>query len=254
MNAPARIAGGAVRLRNLTLGYDRHPAVHHLEAEIAGGSLTAVVGPNGSGKSTLLRGIVGELRPMTGAVSVEGAVRGRLAYLPQQAMIDRSFPITVAELAATGLWHRTGAFGGLGRQGRAALATALEKVGMSGTERRPIAMLSGGQMQRVLFARVILQDAPLILLDEPFSAIDERAVEDLMGLVRRWHGEGRTVIAVLHDLDLVRAHFPWTLLMGRELVGHGPTPAVLNPENFARARALCAKFDEDARVCAREAG
>ncbi|MBD3788392.1 MAG: ATP-binding cassette domain-containing protein, partial [Sphingomonadales bacterium] len=132
------------------------------------------------------------------------------------------------------------------------IATALAAVGLTGFERRPIGALSGGQMQRVLFARLLLQEADVILLDEPFTAIDAKTAADLMALVRRWHGEGRTVVAVLHDLDTVRAEFPETLMIARELVAHGPTAQVLTAANLLRARAMSEAFDDNAPVCTPE--
>lgn len=242
----------ALRFENLTLGYDRHPAVHHLAAEIAPGALTAVVGPNGAGKSTLLKAVAGALRPLEGRILHPGG-RPRIAWLPQLAEIDRAFPVSVAETVAMGLWRRIGAFGALRRADRARLAEAVAAVGLSGFEDRPIGSLSGGQMQRTLFARLLLQDAGLLLLDEPFAAIDARTAADLMALVARWHGEGRTVIAVLHDLDAVRSHFPQAMLLARELIAHGPTAQALTPENLLRARRLCEAPDPHAPVCRRSA-
>ena len=233
---------GAITLDDLTLGYGGHPAVHHLGGGFAAGSLTAVVGPNGSGKSTLLKGIMGLLRPLGGSI----ARQGEIGYLPQSAEIDRSFPATVDDLIALGLWRERGAFGGIARPDRARLAAALHAVGLGGFAQRPLDTLSGGQLQRALFARVILQDAPVVLLDEPFAAIDERTVSDLMHLVGHWHEEGRTVIAVLHDLDLVRRHFPQTLLLAREPVAWGNTAVALRPENLMRARAMPEAWDERA--------
>ena len=233
----------AIRLNDLTLGYDGHPAVHHLDGAFAAGSLTAVVGPNGSGKSTLLKGIMGTLSPLGG--SIERGVAD-IAYLPQSAEIDRSFPATVSELIGLGLWKRRGLFGGFVAADRAQLAGALAAVGLEGFAQRPIDTLSGGQLQRTLFARVLLQDAPLIVLDEPFTAIDEKTVGDLLVLVERWHGEGRTVIAVLHDFELVRRHFPQTLLLAREPIGWGETADVLSPDNLRKARAMPEAWDEHA--------
>lgn len=106
-------------------------------------------------------------------------------------------------------------------------------------------------MQRALFARLLLQDARLILLDEPFTSIDSATVRDLKGLIRRWHGERRTVVAVLHDLDQVRTDFPETLLLAREQIAAGPTEHVLSPANLERARRLTEAFDEEAAVCVR---
>jgi zinc/manganese transport system ATP-binding protein len=240
----------ALRIRDLTLGYDRHPAVHHLDLDLVPGSLTAVVGPNGAGKSTLLKGLTGELTPLEGRID-----RGvtRLAYLPQLSEVDRSFPIAVGAFVAMGLWHRVGAFGRFSGKDSARVAEALAAVGLTGFERRPISALSGGQVQRVMFARLLLQDAALILLDEPFTALDTKTAADLLAVVQRWHGEGRTVLAVLHDIDAVRRHFPETLLLAREKVAHGATAQVLTAENLFRARQMSEAFDDSANVCVRPA-
>jgi zinc/manganese transport system ATP-binding protein len=238
-----------LQFRDVTLGYDRHPAVHHLSGDIAAGALLAVVGPNGAGKSTLFRGLVGILKPLAGAISLGGIDARDIAYLPQSAEIDRSFPITVLDFVGTGLWRATGLFGGIGKAERGKIAGALAAVGLTGFENRTIGTLSGGQMQRLLFARVMLQDARLIVLDEPFNAIDERTSGDLLALVKRWHGEGRTVVAALHDIDLVRAHFPETLLLAREQVAWGATAQVLTADNLTAARRMCEAFDDTAAAC-----
>jgi zinc/manganese transport system ATP-binding protein len=241
----------AIRLTDLTLGYDRHPAVHHLSGEIATGSLTAIVGPNGAGKSTLLKGIAGALSPLDGDIAL---ARGRrLAYLPQQAELDRSFPIHVYDLVAMGLWNRAGIFGRIGGGSAAKIEAAIAAVGLAGFERRPIGALSGGQMQRALFARLLLQDADIILLDEPFTAIDARTTADLLALVQRWHGESRTVVAVLHDIETVRRAFPQTLLLARESVAWGATAEVLTPANLLKARRMVEAFDSHAAPCERDA-
>ena len=225
----------ALSLRDLTLGYEGRPAVRHLDAEIARGSLTALVGPNGAGKSTLLKAVAGALRPLGGSVAVGG---GRVGYLPQQSELDATFPIAVGDLVAMGLWDRVGPFRGLSRAERARTEDALSAVGLEGLERRPAGALSGGQRQRALFARLMLQDAELVLLDEPFTAIDARTTADLLEIVARWRGEGRTVVAALHDLETVRARFPRTLMLSRGLVAHGATAEVLTPANLLRARAM----------------
>lgn len=242
----------ALEFRNLTLGYDRHPAVHHLEGTIQPGALMAIVGPNGAGKSTLLKGIVGLLTPLGGRIDRGGLNAREIAYLPQAMEIDRSFPINVYDMVAMGLWGHAGIFGRIGRLERDKIHHAIAAVGLSGFEERPISTLSGGQMQRMLFARLLLQEARLILLDEPFTAIDARTASDLLDLVRRWHRERRTVLAVLHDLELVRTHFPDALLLAREAVAWGRTADVLTPDNLLKARRMCEAFDEHAAACARE--
>ena len=229
----------ALSFNDLSLGYDRQPAVENLETEIAEGSLTAIVGPNGAGKSTLFKGVTGTLAPMRGRVSFGAITRDNVAYLPQQSDIDRSFPLSVLDLVAMGLWREIGPFGRIARGHRARVDTAIAAVGLTGFESRTIGSLSGGELQRALFARLLLQDARLVLLDEPFNAIDTRTMQDLIDVIRRWHGEGRTVLAVLHDHDIVREHFPETLILARQLVAHGPTDQVLTAENQFRARQMC---------------
>ncbi len=236
--------------QNVTLGYDRHPAVHHLNGEVVPGSLLAVIGPNGAGKSTLFRGLVGILKPLAGSIDLGGLDVRDIAYLPQSVDIDRSFPISVFDFVGVGLWRVTGPFGGIGKPVRDKIVQALAAVGLNGFENRPIGTLSGGQMQRVLFARVLLQDARLIVLDEPFNAIDSKTSADLLALVRRWHGEGRTVLAALHDLEMVRANFPETLLLARGPVAWGSTDQVLTPENLLVAMRMCEAFDDSAAACA----
>ncbi|HHY48231.1 MAG TPA: ABC transporter ATP-binding protein [Alphaproteobacteria bacterium] len=235
-----------MRLVDLTLGYDGHPAVHHLEGSFTAGSLTAVVGPNGSGKSTLLRGLMGALPPLGGRIEHAHRPERDIAYLPQSAEIDRSFPAPVADLVALGFWTTRGSLAAITAADRRRLADALEAVGLAGFAGRGLDTLSGGQLQRALFARVMVQDAPVILLDEPFAAVDERTVGDLVGIVKRWHGEGRTVIVVLHDLALVRRIFPETLLLAREPIAWGPTAAVLTADNLRRARHMNEAWDERA--------
>jgi zinc/manganese transport system ATP-binding protein len=239
-----------LQFRDVTLGYDRHPAVHHLNGDVAVGALLAVVGPNGAGKSTLFRGIVGILKPLAGSIGLGDLDSRDIAYLPQTVDIDRSFPISVFDFVGTGLWRATGLFGGMGKSAREKIALALGAVGLNGFENRTIGTLSGGQMQRMLFARVLLQDARLIVLDEPFNAIDTKTSADLLALVRRWHTEQRTVLAALHDMELVRANFPDTLLLARGPVAWGATSDVLTAENLLAARRMCEAFDDTAAACA----
>ena len=241
-----------IKFRDVTLGYDRHPAVHHLNGEVAQGALLAVVGPNGAGKSTLFRGLAGILKPLSGSIDLGGLDIRDIAYLPQSVDIDRTFPISVFDLVSTGLWRTTGFFGGMGKSAREKITQALAAVGLNGFENRSIGTLSGGQMQRMLFARVLLQDARLIVLDEPFNAIDAKTSADLLALVKRWHGEGRTVLAALHDMELVRNHFPETLLLARGPVAWGATADVLTAENLLVALRMCEAFDDSAAACAED--
>ncbi len=238
-----------IRLHDLTVAYDRHPAIHHVSGAFAPGSLTAIVGPNGAGKTTLLKAIVGLLRPAEGRVELQGIARQDIAYLPQQAEIDRSFPISVLDTILTGYWRQVGALGRIDRKMAERARQALASVGLAGFEARPIGTLSAGQFQRALFARVMLQDARVILLDEPFNAIDARTTRDLLDLVRRWHGERRTIVAVLHDMEMVRENFPEAVLVARECLGWGATPDVVSPQNLLRARRMSEAWDDGADTC-----
>ncbi len=242
----------AITLHNLTLGYQRHPAVHHLSGSFASGSMTAIVGPNGSGKSTLVKGITGFLRPMDGSIDRGGLLPHQIAYLPQRLEVDRSFPITVLDTVLLGLWQEIGMFGGVNRTLWQRAAQALSTVGLGGLESRGINELSGGQFQRVMFARMSLQEAPVLIFDEPFSAIDEQTVLDLMAVIRRWHEEGRTLLIVVHDLGLVRQHFPQTLLLAREPVAWGETGEVLTEEHLLQSRTMAQAWDRSAAVCRQE--
>jgi zinc/manganese transport system ATP-binding protein len=241
----------AIDFQNLSLGYDSHLAVSNLQTEIIEGSLTAIVGPNGAGKSTLLKGVVGSLVPLEGKVFFGSFSREDMAYLPQQSDIDRSFPLSVTDIVAMGLWREIGPFGWLDQKSRSRVNDAIAAVGLTGFESRVIGSLSGGQMQRALFARLLLQDATLVLLDEPFISVDARTMADLICVIQNWHEEGRTVLAVLHDNETVRAYFPDTLMLARELVAHGPTSQVLTPENQFRARQMCEACAGPPHVCGR---
>jgi zinc/manganese transport system ATP-binding protein len=239
----------ALRLVDVTVTYDRHPAVHHVSVEVPEGACTAVVGPNGAGKSTLLKAMVGLVREVRGRIEFPRRTRAKIAYLPQQSDVDRSFPISVLDMVLLGSWRGMGAFGAASAAGIDGAVHAIEAVGLRGFEGRPLATLSAGQFQRALFARMLLQDAEIILLDEPFNAIDARTTSDLLALVRRWREDRRTVVCVLHDLEQVRANFPHTLLLARELIAAGPTEQALTPANLLRARAMAESWDEAAEVC-----
>ncbi len=246
----------AVTLNNLTVSYRQHPALHHISGSFARGSLTAVVGPNGAGKSTLLKSIAGllplqggEQRDTPGAPLLSHIPRNRMAYLPQLAEIDRSFPIDVRDCVLLGHWGTSGAWGAVTPAMLQGVDAALHAVGLQGFEFRNVGSLSSGQLQRVLFARLLVQDAELILLDEPFNAVDSKTTAALLALVQQWHGQQRTIIAVLHDDTLVRQHFPQTVLLARELVGWGPTDQTLTEPKLRRARGMAEAWDEAAERC-----
>jgi zinc/manganese transport system ATP-binding protein len=245
----AAMTAATIQLHDVTIAYDRHPAVHHVSGAFEAGHLTAIVGPNGAGKSTLVKALIGELPLADGSINRGSLAQSDFGYLPQAAEIDRRFPLAVADLVMLGAWRQIGAFGGASRATAAKARAALAAVELDGFENRPIATLSAGQFQRALFARLLLQDAPAIILDEPFTAIDSRTTARLLEIVRQWGREGRTVIAVLHDLEQVRGHFPQTLLLAREKVAWGPTDMALSTSHLGKARAMSEGWDDNAPVC-----
>jgi len=239
----------AITIQDLTATYQRHPAVHHVSVAFAPGSLTAIVGPNGAGKTTLLRCLAGLHKPESGSIGCGALQRSQIALLAQAGTLDRSFPIDCRDVVLLGLIGKIGAFRAIGKDDVARADAALEQVGMQGFGARPVGSLSAGQMQRVMFARLIVQEAPVMLLDEPFNAVDMRTEADLLALIHEWHRQGRTLITVLHDLDLVREHFPQTLLLAREVVAFGDTEDVLRKENRERARLAAEAWVAGAPVC-----
>ncbi|EAR09685.1 metal ABC transporter ATP-binding protein [Reinekea blandensis] len=224
--------------QNLTLGYDRHPAVHHLSATIETGDFVALVGPNGAGKSTLMKAILGHIEPMEGRIELGDLNRDDIAYLPQASRVDRSFPLTVFQFAASGLWQTRGLIQRVNRADRQRVTDALSRVGLHGFEHRTLDALSGGQFQRLLFARKLVQNGRLLLLDEPFSGVDEQTTEDLMAVLQAQHRQGATIVAVIHNINLVRRYFPTSLLLSRELIAFGKTDEVLTTHHLNRASTI----------------
>jgi zinc/manganese transport system ATP-binding protein len=241
-----------IELQDVTVAYQGHPAVHHVSGQFTRGSLTCIVGPNGAGKSSLLQALMGML-PLASGKVIRHVPRSDTAYLPQQGDVDRAFPITVLDTVLSGHWQRAGLFRPVTRALRDSAMHALQVVGLHGLEKRTLGSLSAGQFQRTLFARVFAQDCRVIVLDEPFNALDAKTTADLLALLHRWHSENRTLIAVIHDLDQVRAHFPRALLLARECLGWGETHEVLTPVALQKARAMSEGWRENAPQCAQAA-
>jgi zinc/manganese transport system ATP-binding protein len=217
-----------IALSGVSIGYDKQIVAASVDGQFPLGRSTAIVGPNGAGKSTLLKTLCGLIAPLAGTLSFDGCTRDDIAYLPQRADVDRSFPVTARDLVALGRWRETGAFRPLSPDGRRAVEQALERVGLLALADRPIERLSIGQFQRALFARLIVQDAPIVLLDEPFAAMDSGTTRDLLALMVEWRDSGKTIVAALHDLDQVRAYFTDMVLIDHAILGWGPVAGVLD--------------------------
>lgn len=239
MTAPAEAATGidtgyALEVRGLTVSYRSAPVLWEVDTRFPAQQLCAIVGPNGAGKSTLLKAVLGLIPTDSGAVWIDGvpgrAGLERVAYVPQRESVDWDFPITVREVVEMGRYRSTGWFRRVGRADRAIAAECLDRVGMAGYARRQIGQLSGGQRQRVFLARALAQQAPVLVMDEPFAGVDARTQADLLTLLRDMRDAGTSVIVVHHDMAQVRAAFDWTLLLNVRALSSGPTAQVLNPD------------------------
>ncbi len=212
-----------ISLEDVSVQYGPHKALQNVSGHFAAGSLTAIAGPNGAGKSTLLKIIAGVLRPSAGRVTIAPEIRRKIGYLPQISAIRRDYPLSVMQAAMAGLWPEIGNAGRVTKALKNRAREALKEAGLDGLESRQLAELSGGQFQRLLFARLMLQDAQVLLLDEPFAAIDAETTARLIQLLLRWHQEGRTIICVLHDLLLIHKYFPESFVLAGKCMGRGHT-------------------------------
>jgi manganese/zinc/iron transport system ATP- binding protein len=229
----------ALELRRLTVSYGARPVLWDVDASFPAGALSAIVGPNGAGKSTLLKAALGLIPSDAGQALVDGqpigAVRERIAYVPQRDAVDWDFPITVREVVEMGRYPRVGWFRRVPRGDGAIVERCLERVGMSAYAGRQIGQLSGGQRQRVFIARALAQEAPLLLMDEPFAGVDARTEASILRLLGELRDEGRAVVVVHHDLGTVRGAFDQALLLNVRAIAQGPVGEVLTPATLARA-------------------
>lgn len=199
-----------IELDHLVAGYGAQAVTPSLCGVVEQGSMTAIVGANGCGKSTLLKTLAGVLTPVSGALRWPQS-RPIIGWLAQRQTLDPHFPVSVQDVVSMGSWPRVSLFRGLNREKRTQVSVALERVGMQALANTTIDALSGGQFQRMLFARMWLQKAPLVMLDEPFTGIDEVTSQLLMEQIVDMHQQGQTILAVLHDSERVNRYFPQTL-------------------------------------------
>ena len=216
--------------------YGSLPALDNLTLDVPCGSLTAVLGPNGAGKSTLLRSILGWHPLDSGEIRIGDAhtqhLLPRLAYLPQRQSVDWDFPITVREVVEQGRYPARRWYQKISTDDIERVSRALAELDIADLANRQIRMLSGGQQQRVFLARAVAQGADIFLLDEPFGGLDLHATDELAHILRAWEAQGRTVLAVVHDLALARAHFRSGVLINRRLIANGAIREVLSEHNI----------------------
>jgi len=203
-------------MNQLTAGYERQPVTRAITGVIERGSMTAIVGANGCGKSTLLKTLAGFIPPVSGRFHWPGK-RPVIGWLAQRHALEAQFPLTVQDVVSMGCWPGISLLAGLRRGSRLRVASALERVGLESMAHSTIDELSGGQFQRMLFARVLVQQAPLVMLDEPFTGVDEATCNVLMSLMLEMYQQGQTLLAVLHDSERVARHFPQTLRLDSEI-------------------------------------
>jgi len=232
MAATAEIAHAPVaRLREVTVAYGDHVALDRVTLDLPAGAIVGLIGPNGAGKTTLLRTLLGVMQPLTGSVDVRGAV----GYMPQLGEAAWGFPLTVLDVALQGAYRRVGWLRRPSASDRRAALAALERVGMDGLAGRQIGQLSGGQRQRVLLARALMQDATLLLLDEPLSGADAATASAFQDTLRGLRDEGRTVVVSTHDLAWAARHCDLLCLLSGRVVSYGPPADALAPARLADA-------------------
>lgn len=225
-------------LRGLTVSYGDKPAVFSVDATFPAGQMSAIIGPNGAGKSTLLKAALGLIPTLSGQVTVFGLpidhARDRIAYVPQRASVDWDFPTTVIDVVLMGRYRRLGLFGRISRAEQALAMEALARVGMDGFASRQIGQLSGGQQQRVFLARALAQQADLYVLDEPFAGVDAATERAIIEVLKDLKKQGRSVIAVHHDLATVAEYFEHVFLVNVRAMAEGPVATTFTPEALTR--------------------
>jgi len=232
-------AAHRLTVRDLTVSYNRIPALHHIAFEVRCGESVALVGPNGAGKSTLLKSLAGLLPRETGTIAfhgqeVAGATKD-FAYLPQRENIDWDFPTTVRGLVEMGRYLRLGWWRRFREEDCIAVDEAIEAMRLVKLEKRQISALSGGQQQRAFLARALAQQAHVFLLDEPFTGLDKPTQDNLKELLRTLRDHGKLIIASHHDLQTVPELFDRVILLNGELIAEGPIKEAFTESNIHRA-------------------
>jgi len=214
-----------IQAHELAAGYDSRPAISGVSFSLRAGERMALLGPNGGGKTTLLRALLGELPPLTGELDV----RARCATVPQTERSQLDYPVSALDVAAMGALSRLPWWRRPGRREREVALAALRRVGLGDRAGETFGELSGGQRQRVLIARSLVQEARVLLLDEPFSGLDRPSSERLEVLIGELAGEGRALMIATHDLEQARRSDS-VLCLNRRQVAVGPPEEALTLE------------------------
>jgi manganese/zinc/iron transport system ATP- binding protein len=244
----------SIEVEGLTVHYDKTPVLWDLSFSLPTGILCGIAGPNGAGKSSLLKALMGLVKPISGRMTFLGEplanMRKRIAYVPQRESVDWDFPITAFDVVLMGRYQRLNLFARPRKADREAAARALEQVGMSAYAHRQISQLSGGQQQRLFLARALVQDADILLMDEPFSGVDLATEQAIIELLRKLASAGKTVLIVFHDLAHAEAYFDWLLLLNRRLIACGPTHSTFTHDFLGKAFGKSQQLFEEATTVA----
>lgn len=232
-------AASPLAVRGMTVSYGQTPAIFSVDMTLRAGAMTAIVGPNGAGKSTLLKAALGVITPLAGSVTVFGKpmaeMRDRIAYVPQRASVDWDFPVRVIDVVMMGMYRKLGLLGRVLGQHKALARDCLDRVGMADFAHRQIGQLSGGQQQRVFLARALAQEADIYVLDEPFAGVDAATEKAIIAVLQGLRDEGKTVLAVHHDLATVPDYFDDVLLLNTQVVAAGPVAEAFTERNLQSA-------------------
>ena len=229
----------ALEIRNLSASYGEKTVLADVSLSVPTGVLMAIVGPNGAGKSTLIKAALGLVKPQSGTVLVHGKPyrenRKTVAYVPQRGSVDWDFPTTVFDVVLMGTYGQLGWFHRPGATQKEAARSAIHKLGLTELSHRQIGQLSGGQQQRTFLARALAQDAPVLLMDEPFQGVDAVTERAIVELLRDLQKMGRTVICVHHDLSTVAEYFDWAAVMNVRMMASGPIAESFTAETIRSA-------------------
>ena len=227
-----------IQIENINVSYQQTLALDNITLNLDGPSITGIIGPNGAGKSTLIKALIGIIPHSGQFLFNKQPIRqqlNRLSYVAQKAEIDFNFPITVKECVSLGLYSKTKFFKRLTKRDWSKVTKALALLGLNDLAHRQISQLSGGQFQRVLIARCLVQEAKYIFLDEPFVGIDSVSEEIIMETLRNLRNMGHTILIVHHDLRKVHSYFDNVLLLNKEIIAYGNTKETFTRENLTNA-------------------
>ncbi len=234
--------GVGIEARGVTVTYrNGYTALHDTTFELPRATVTGLVGVNGAGKSTLFKAIMGLVPVARGEIRLlglgvkEALRRNLVAYVPQSDEVDWSFPVLVEDVVMMGRYGHMGFLRRPSATDKAEVDAALERVGMSAYRHRQIGELSGGQRRRVFLARAMAQDGQVILLDEPFSGVDIKTEERIIGLLAELKDEGRVMLVSTHDLGTVPEFCDMTILVKGTVLAYGPTETTFTRANLERA-------------------